>query len=94
MNDDRQLLDPTSEQSPDHRPRLERPDSLRGKTVGLMDISKARGQEFLDSIEPLLRQEGCEVRRYRKPTFARLAPVGLRQQMHQECDLLVVGLAD
>ena len=38
------LLDPTSERSPTIRPRLSRPESLDGLTVGILDIAKARGE--------------------------------------------------
>ena len=48
------LLDPTDERSPDRRERLPRPRDLNGLTVGLLDISKARGDIFLDEIEKLL----------------------------------------
>ena len=42
------LLDPTSERAPGQRARLPRLESLDGKTVGLLDISKPRGDLFLD----------------------------------------------
>ena len=48
------LLDPTSERNPQHRERLPRPVSLTGLTVGLLDISKARGDVFLNRIETKL----------------------------------------
>ncbi|HEY4333224.1 MAG TPA: UGSC family (seleno)protein, partial [Ilumatobacteraceae bacterium] len=42
------VLDPTSERHPAERTRCARPASLAGRTVGLLDISKARGDVFLD----------------------------------------------
>ena len=45
----RYVLDPTSELNPSQRQILARPTSLEGLTVGLLDISKARGDVFLDS---------------------------------------------
>src|SRR5437870_7410124 len=45
-----ELLDPTSELEATTRPLARRPDSLDGKTVGLLDISKPRGDVFLDRI--------------------------------------------
>ena len=45
------LLDPTSEQNPVSRERLTRPDRLAGLTVGLLDISKPRGDVFLDRLD-------------------------------------------
>jgi len=88
------LLDPTAENAPLQRPRLARPASLQGKVVGLLDIAKPRGDVFLDRIEALLVGQDIEVRRYAKPTFTRVAPTQLKQQIAAEVDLLVEGLAD
>jgi hypothetical protein len=88
------LVDPTSENSPGQRQPLPRPDSLEGLTVGLLDISKPRGDIFLDRIEDLLVQRGVKTSRYKKPTFTRVAPVELKQQIAEECDLVIEALAD
>ncbi len=88
------LLDPTAENAPAQRARLPRPDSLHNKVVGLLDISKPRGNIFLDRIEEQLTAQGIEVKRYSKPTFTRPAPTELKQRMAAEVDLLVEGLAD
>ena len=88
------LLDPTSELSPTERPRRQRPETLEGLRVGLLDISKRRGDVFLNRIEELLQTRGFEVRRYRKPRFSILAPSELKQQMRKECDLVIEALAD
>ncbi len=88
------FLDPTSELAPQERLPLPRPASLEGLTVGLLDISKARGDVFIDRIEDLLVQRGIRTRRYRKPTFTRVAPVELSQQIAAECDVVVESLAD
>jgi hypothetical protein len=88
------FMDPTSELSPETREPLKRPSSLEGLTVGLLDISKARGDVFIDRIEDLLGQRGIKTRRYKKPTFTRIAPVELKQQIATECDVVVESLAD
>jgi hypothetical protein len=88
------LLDPTSERSPAQRERLPRLDSLAGRTVGLLDISKARGDVFLDRLEQRLREHGAEVARFKKPTFTKPAPPDLRQQIAVQCDAVVEALAD
>ena len=88
------LLDPTSERSPTQRPRLKRPASLDGLTIGLLDIAKARGDVFLDRLEQRLAERGIAVRRYKKPTNTRIAPVPLAQQIATEVDLVVEGLSD
>jgi len=94
MSDTTILLDPTSELNPAQRQRLARPETLEGLKVGLLDISKARGDVFLDRIAELLTKRGIEVKRYQKPTFARPAPVDLSQQIAAEVDVVVEGLAD
>ena len=88
------LLDPTAENAPAQRARLPRPANLHNKVVGLLDISKPRGNIFLDRIEDQLTALGIEVKRYSKPTFTRPAPTELKQRMAAEVDLLVEGLAD
>ena len=94
MSTNRVLLDPTSEQEPARRQLLPRPENLAGLTVGLLDISKPRGDVFLDKLGELLGEKGVAVKRYRKPTFTRVAPVGLKQQIAEEVDVVVEGLAD
>lgn len=94
MNDPGILLDPTAERAPAERARLARPAALTGLTVGILDISKARGNVFLDRIDELLQARGIAVRRYRKPTFTRPAPTALAQQIAAECNLVIEGLAD
>jgi hypothetical protein len=94
MSENHILLDPTSERSPVERPRRTRAASLDGLRVGLLDISKRRGDVFLDRIEERLQQQGLVVRRYRKPRFSILAPAELKQQIRKECDLVIEALAD
>lgn len=88
------LLDPTSELVAAERTLLPRLDSLAGKTVGLLDISKPRGKEFLDEVEKALIALGASVKRYTKPTFTRVAPLELNQRISAECDAVIEGLAD
>ena len=90
----RVLLDPTGELVAAARQRVVRPASLDGKTVGLLDISKARGNVFLDRIEELLSEQGIRVKRFAKPTFTKPAPVDLRHEIATTCDLIIEALAD
>lgn len=94
MSKTKTLLDPTSERTPGQRERLPRPATLDGLTIGLLDISKARGDVFLDRLEMHLHERGLQTRRYKKPTFARVAPVDLKQQIRGECDVVIEALAD
>ncbi len=88
------LLDPTAERSPTVRPRLPRPASLDGLTVGLLDIAKARGDVFLDRMQELLEGRGITVKRYAKPTNTRPAPLPLRQQIGTEVNVVIEALSD
>ena len=88
------LLDPTGERSPTSRARAARPAKLDGLTAGLLDISKPRGNVFLDRIEELLRLNGIDVVRYAKPTFTKPAPVDLRHEIAAKCDVVIEALAD
>ena len=88
------LLDPTGEREPAERTRLARPRSLDGLTVGVLDISKVRGDVFVEEVANLLEGRGIAVKRYRKPTVARTAPKEVEQAMVDEVDVVVEGLAD
>jgi hypothetical protein len=89
------ILDPTDEREPVRRELTRRPEHITG-TVGLLDISKPRGNVFLDRLEELLRERlpGVEVRRYAKPTFTKPAPQDLRQKIARECAFVIEALAD
>ncbi len=89
------VLDPTSERQVAQRQRLERPTSLAGKVVGLLDITKPRGDVFLDHLEQGLRRRGvADVVRYAKPTYTKPAPLDLRHEISTQCDLVIEALAD
>ena len=88
------ILDPTSERRVAMRELLRRPASLVGKRVGLLDISKPRGDVFLDQLERRLGDSGALVTRYRKPTFTKPAPVDLRHEISVQCEVVIEALAD
>ena len=90
----RVVLDPTGELEPVERRLTERPTSLDGARVALLDISKARGDVFLDRLEQLLTKQGLRVERFAKPTFTKVAPIDLRHEIAQKCDVVIEALAD
>lgn len=94
MSEERVLLDPTMEELPVRRPRRERPASLEGKTVGLLDITKARGDVFLDRVAERMAERGFSVKRFRKERFSMVASPEVRRQVQGECDVVIEGLAD
>ena len=93
-NEGRVLLDPTSERSLAIRERAARLDTLEGKTVGLLDISKPRGDLFLDRVQARLEERGATAIRYKKPTFTKPAPANLRGEIATQCDAVIEALAD
>ena len=88
-------LDPTDSVAVP-RKRAPRPSSLDGKTITLLDISKAKGDHLLDRVEELLRERAkpAAIVRKRKPTFARPAPEALREEIAGATDVLIEALAD
>ena len=96
MSGPRVLLDPTSEQRPAQRERVSRPDSLEGLTIGLLDISKNRGDVFLDEVEHLVsgRYPNVDMVRFRKPTFTKPAPADFRVKIAERCKAVIQALAD
>ena len=90
----RVVLDPTSERGTTTRPAAPRPASLDGLTVGLLDISKPRGDVFLDHLDGLLQARGLTTVRYSKPTFTKNAPIDLRHEIATRCDVVIEALAD
>jgi hypothetical protein len=90
----RVLLDPTGELSPAARTLVARPLSLDDKTIGLLDISKARGDVFLNRLQQRLGEQGWSVKRFAKPTFTKPAPIDLRHEIATTCDVVIEALAD
>jgi hypothetical protein len=90
----RTILDPTSERTVAERRRLARPSTLSGLTIGLLDISKPRGNIFLDQLARRLTDAGANVLRFAKPTFTKPAPVDLRHEIATRCDAVIEALAD
>ena len=88
------LLDPTGERGSVERPRAPRPPALDGQVVALLDISKPRGEIFLDRLAARLADRGATVRRYAKLTFTKPAPADLRRRIAEECDAVIEALAD
>ena len=89
------ILDPTDEREPVRRELTQRPESISG-TIALLDISKPRGDVFLDRLEALIaeRLPGVATKRYMKPTVARPAPEEIKQSIRQDADFVIEALAD
>ncbi len=92
---DEEFLDPTDSVAVP-RKTARRLESLDGKTITLLDISKAKGDHLLDRVEELLRERAHPraIIRRKKPTFARPAPDDLRQEILKNSDAVIEALAD
>jgi hypothetical protein len=86
-------LDETRRVKGQAAPRL---DTLVGKTIGLLDISKPGGSVFLDRLEDVLktRYRVKAVVREAKPTFTKPAPDEVIDRLHAECQAVIEALAD
>ena len=94
MNESELMLDPTSELTPPGREPAVLPATLDGLTVGLLDITKAKGDLFLDQLGLRLGERGIAVRHYAKLTSAKPAAPEVGQTIAEECDVVVEALAD
>ncbi len=95
MHDSTVILDPTDEREPIQRPLAARSAALGGP-LGIVDISKPRGDVFCDELERLMaeRLPGLEIVRLRKPTFTKPAPPDLRAEVAERCRVVIQALAD
>ena len=88
------LLDPTGELGSIARVRAPRLPALAGQVIALLDISKPRGDVFLDRLTTLVTERGATVRRYTKPTFTKPAPSDLQRRIAEDCTAVIEALAD
>jgi hypothetical protein len=86
------ILDPTDESTPNGRPLAARTGTPR--TIALLDISKYRGDVFLDELERQLSDRGITSLRLAKPTYTKPAPDDLRREIAVRCDAVIEALAD
>jgi hypothetical protein len=87
-------LDETPRVAGKAAPRL---DTLAGKTIALLDISKPGGSVFLDRLERLLRERYgvAAVVREAKPAFTKPAPPEVLDRIHRaQVAAVIEALAD
>ena len=89
------LVNPLDERSLERQSPAPRLDSLEGKTLALLDISKPRGKEFLARLEHILRERYGVSRIVRevKPTYTKPAPGALLERL-AFVDGVIEALAD
>ena len=89
------LVNPLDERSRETQPAAPRLDTLEGKTLALLDISKPKGKEFLDRLELLLEERYgvAKIVREIKPTYTKPAPGALLEKL-AFVDGVIEALAD
>ena len=89
------VLDPTFEDSVLPLVRPNPLTSLGGRSVGLLDNGKAKGREFFDHIEQILRSEYsvANVLRFEKTDASRPAPAEMIAAAIR-CDAVIAGVGD
>ena len=85
---------PFDERSRSADPLAPRPEDLSGARVALLDITKRRGDEFLDRVEELLVSRGAVTFRVVKEIFSKPAGPEIVRRISDRGDLAVEGLAD
>jgi hypothetical protein len=89
-----EYVSPFDERGRRTEPLAPRPASLEGACVALLDISKRRGDEFLDRIEVRLHERGARTFRVVKQIFSKPAEPEIIRRIANRGDLAVEGLAD
>jgi len=84
-------FDDLARETVDPAPRL---DTLSGRKIALLDINKARGDEFLDRMDELLRERGAVTVRLAKGSFSRPAAAAIIDEVVLGADAAVEALAD
>lgn len=89
------LVNPLDERSREAQSAAPRLDTLEGKTLALLDISKPKGKEFLDRLQLLLEERYgvAKIVRETKPTYTKPAPGALLEKL-AFVDGVIEALAD
>jgi hypothetical protein len=89
------LVSPMNDASVSAGRQAARLNTLAGKTVALLDITKPGGSIFLDRIESVLKERfkvGAVIRE-QKPTYTKPAPAGVLERL-RNVDAVIEALAD
>ena len=91
-----QILDPTTEVSNRQMKFVERPKSLKGLRVGLVDNTKHNSDELLLRIASILEKDyGAKSHLIRKKKSAGSAPGPvIVEEYKAQCDVVVAGIGD
>lgn len=91
-----EILDPTVEPRNQPLTFVARPDSLRGKRIGLVENTKHNSDRLLMKIGEILKQEygAAEVRMWRKHNAGVPAHDEIIEEAKRGVDVVVAGIGD
>ena len=91
-----ELLDPTVEAAKQPIGYVDRPHSLAGKRVGLIENTKFNSDKLLLRIGEVLKAEYgvAETRIFRKHNSSVPAHQEIIDELRQTCDVMVAGIGD
>jgi len=91
-----ELLDPTTGVASQTIAYVDRPASLEGKRVGLIENTKFNSDRLLAKIGDILKSEYgvAEWRMYRKHNASVPAHEELISEIRKSCDAIVAGIGD
>ena len=91
-----ELLDPTVEVATKPIGYVDRPRSLEGKRVGLIENTKFNSDRLLLKIGDILKTEygAAETRMFHKHNASVPAHEEIIQEIRKTCDVMVAGIGD
>ena len=91
-----ELLDPTVEVNAQPIGYVDRPRSLEGKRVGLIENTKFNSDKLLLRIGEILKAEygAVETRMFHKHNASVPAHEEIIQEIRKTCDVMVAGIGD
>lgn len=91
-----ELFDPTTDPREQPITYAPRPDSLKGKRVGLVENTKFNSDTLLRKIGAILQAEygAAEVRLWRKRNSSVPAHAEILDELASSCDVMVAGIGD
>jgi hypothetical protein len=90
------LLNPEGSSVETQLPLARRPESLEGKTIGVLGNSKLNADAVLLAVGELLQQRygaGPLIHRF-KQNFSRPAPNEIVEELAAACDVVLTGVGD
>lgn len=90
------VFDPTDGPAPQAFTKADRPASLEGKVIGILDNGKAKSDVLLRGVQELLRTETGikDLLVLRKPSAYRPAPDEQLDELARRADAVITGIGD